>query len=97
MRELIANILIVSSVVFVALGVVGIYRFNTFYARALVASKVDTVGYLTLIFGVLLKHGLTFFSLKVAFILLITLIVNPLVTHSIVRSAYISGLKIGKR
>lgn len=97
MRELIGNLLIFTSVFFVALGVVGIYRFHNFYPRALVASKVDTVGYLTLILGVIIKSGLSFFSLKVLFILLITLIVNPLVTHAIVRSAYISGYRIGKR
>lgn len=96
MRDLIADVIIYLSLFFVSLGVIGIFRFKHFYSRALVAANVDTVGYLTLMFGVILKNGFSFFSLKVLFILIITFIVNPLVSHAIVRSAYISGYKIGK-
>lgn len=85
--------LILLGLFFAALGVLGIYRFDHFYSRALAASKVDTVGYITTLIGVCVKEGFTSFTLKVATILIITLLINPLVTHSIVRSAYISGYK----
>lgn len=88
--------IIIIGVVFVSIGVVGIYRFKNFYSRALVASKVDTVGYITLMIGVILRSGFNFFSAKVFVILLITMLINPLITHSIVRSAHISGYKVGK-
>lgn len=94
--EYIGNFLIGLSMIFIVIGVFGTYRFKNFYQRALISSNVDTVGYLTLMFGVIIKNGFSFFSLKVLFILLITLIINPLVSHAIVRSAYISGYKIGK-
>lgn len=96
MRIFIADLLIYLSLFFVSLGLIGVFRFKNFYSRALVAANVDTVGYLTLMFGVVLKNGFSFFSLKVLFILCITFIVNPLVSHALVRSAYISGYKIGK-
>ncbi|MGB5822605.1 MAG: monovalent cation/H(+) antiporter subunit G [Proteocatella sp.] len=96
MRDLIGNLIIFSGIMFVFIGVAGIYRFKNFYSRALMAANVDTVGYITLMMGVIVKQGLSLFSLKVFFILVITLIVNPLVSHAIVRSAYISGYKIGK-
>lgn len=96
MQDTIGTIIIIIGVLFVAIGVVGIYRFNNFYARALASSKVDTVGYLTLMIGVMVKNGFSFFSLKVFVILVISMIINPLITHSIVRSAHISGYKIGK-
>jgi multicomponent Na+:H+ antiporter subunit G len=96
MQETIGTLIIIIGVVFVAIGVIGIYRFDNFYARALVSSKVDTVGYLTLMIGVMIKNGFSFFSLKVFVILVITMIINPLITHSMVRSAHISGYKIGK-
>lgn len=96
MRETIGTLIIIIGVVFVAIGVIGIYRFDNFYSRALVSSKVDTVGYLTLMIGVIVKNGFGFFSLKVFVILVITMIINPLITHSMVRSAHISGYKIGK-
>ncbi|MGX8797336.1 monovalent cation/H(+) antiporter subunit G [Fusibacter sp. JL298sf-3] len=96
MHILIGDILIGASLIFVLIGVIGIYRFKQFYTRALVASNIDTVGYLTLLLGIVIRKGWGFFSLKVLLILVITLVVNPLVTHAIVRSAYISGYKIGK-
>jgi multicomponent Na+:H+ antiporter subunit G len=96
MRELISGIIIFIGIAFIALGIIGIYRFNNFYSRALVASKVDTVGYITIIIGVMIRHGFSYFTMKVFFILLITLIINPLITHSIVRSAFISGYKLRK-
>lgn len=96
MRAIIADIIIFIGIAFAGLGIVGIYRFKNFYSRALVASKVDTVAYITVLIGVCIKHGLSFFTLKVAFILVITLIINPLITHSVVRSAHISGYKLRK-
>lgn len=96
MLDKISMVIIIIGVVFVSIGVVGIYRFKNFYSRALVASKVDTVGYITLMIGVILRSGFNFFSAKVFVILLITMLINPLITHSIVRSAHISGYKVGK-
>lgn len=96
MWELISGIIIFIGILFIALGIVGIYRFKNFYSRALVASKVDTVGYITITLGIMIRHGFSYFTMKVLFILLITLIINPLITHSIVRSAFISGYKLRK-
>lgn len=96
MLDKISMAIIVLGVVFVSIGVIGVYRFKNFYSRALVASKVDTVGYITLMIGIVLRSGFNFFSAKVCVILLITMLINPLITHSIVRSAHISGYKIGK-
>ncbi len=94
--EYIGNFLIGLSLVFITMGVFGIYRFKNFYQRALISANIDTVGYITLMLGFIIKNGFSFFSLKVSFILFITLIINPLVSHAIVRSAYISGYKIGR-
>lgn len=90
------TIIIYIGLIFVAFGIVGLFRFDNFYTRALTASKVDTVGYITILFGVMLKSGFTFLSLKVGVLLVITLIINPLTTHMITRSAYVSGYTIKK-
>lgn len=89
--EIISYIIMSIGVAITAFGVVGIYRFKSFYPRILVASKVDTVGVITIIFGVALRHGFSFFSAKVLLIMCILLVVNPLVAHIITRSAYLSG------
>jgi len=94
MTDFIVNIIISLGLIFISFGVFGIFRFKTIYSRILVASKVDTVGFITIMIGVIVKQGISFFSLKVLLILIIVLIVNPLTTHSIVRSAYLSGYKL---
>ena len=90
------TIIIYIGLIFVAFGIVGLFRFDNFYTRALTASKVDTVGYITILIGVMLKSGFNFLTLKVGVLLVITLIVNPLTTHMITRSAYVSGYTIKK-
>jgi multicomponent Na+:H+ antiporter subunit G len=96
MNDIIGTIIIWIGISFIAIGVFGIYRFKNFYPRILVVSKIDTVGNITLMIGVVVKNGFTFFSLKVLLILLIMTVINPLSTHSIARSAYFSGYRIRK-
>ncbi len=96
MREIMGLLLIWIGILFIAMGVVGIYKFKNFYPRILVASKIDTVGNITLMLGVIIRNGMTFFSLKVLLILIIMIVINPLSTHSIARSAYYSGYKVRK-
>ncbi|MCK8059655.1 MULTISPECIES: monovalent cation/H(+) antiporter subunit G [unclassified Fusibacter] len=96
MLDFLGTLIIVLGLVFIAFGIIGIYKFKNFYPRILVASKIDTVGYITLMTGVMIKNGWSFFSLKVLIIVILMVIVNPLVTHSIARSAYYSGYKVRK-
>ena len=91
MQQLVGDIFIAIGIIFMVLGVIGIYKFNDFYARLLASSKVDTVGALTILIGVVIRHGFTYFSGKVAILIVIMLIFNPLVSHVLARSAYLSG------
>ncbi|MEN3186909.1 MAG: monovalent cation/H(+) antiporter subunit G [Atribacterota bacterium] len=91
MRVLLGNILIVIALGFIVCGVYGLFRFRHFYPRVLIASKVDTVGFITLMTGIMVKSGFNFFTLKVLIIVGFFVLTNPLATHSIARSAYKSG------
>ena len=91
---IIGYVLIGIGLVFIIFGVFGIYRFKDFYSRMLIASKIDTIGYITIIAGIIIKSGFNMFSLKVLLILLISLIINPVVNNAIVRSAYYSDYRI---
>ena len=82
------NILIIAGIVFMLLGIIGIFRLSTFYARILIAAKIDTVGSFTFIVGVAVKHGFGFFSLKLLLLAVLLLFINPLVTHMIARAVY---------
>ena len=92
--EIIGNIVIAIGVFFMLFGVIGIFRFKDFYHRILVASKIDTVGMITLLLGLAIRHGISFFSAKMVLMMIIVLILNPLVAHIMVRSAYRSGYKL---
>ena len=85
------NIIIAVGVIFMLFGVIGIIRYKNFYVRILVTSKIDTVGVITILIGTAVKHGLSYFSLKVLMMMAIVMIINPLTAHMIARSAYLSG------
>lgn len=94
MFDIIGNILIVISLVFIILGEIGLYRFKNFYSRILISSNIDSAGFILLMAGVICKFGFSWFSLKVFVISVIFLVINPVVSHFIVRSAHLSGYKI---
>ena len=88
--ELIGNIVIFIGLAFMAIGVVGLYKFKDFYLRLLVLAKIDTVGAITFMIGIIIRHGFSFFSLKVLLIMVLFLVLNPLTAHIIARASYLS-------
>ena len=92
MSGFVSWVLIVLALLFMALGLVGVFRFRTFYARILITAKVETMGFLTMMLGILVQTGLSYYSLRLVLVLLVVLVTNPLATHAIARSAYRSGL-----
>ena len=88
--EIIGHAIVVIGLIFIAFGIVGIYKFKTFYQRMLVAAKIDTVGTVTVILGMVMIHGVSMFSLRLVLILVILLLLGPLSTHVVARTAYTS-------
>jgi multicomponent Na+:H+ antiporter subunit G len=89
MFNLIGNLFILAGVFFIGFGIFGILKFKDFYARILIASKVDTVGFMSIMIGIIFKQGISFFSLKVMLILVSMIIINPVMTHTMARSAFV--------
>ena len=96
LQEIIGNIVIAAGLLFIFFGVVGIFKFENFYTRLLATSKTDTVGAITLIIGIAIRHGFSFFTGKVLLLGIIMLIFNPLIAHILARSAYLSGYDVEK-
>ncbi|MCL2592478.1 MAG: monovalent cation/H(+) antiporter subunit G [Defluviitaleaceae bacterium] len=92
--QIIGNILIGVSVAFMALGVFGIFKFDDFYKRVLIVSKIDTVGMLTLIIGLMLRHGFSFFSGKLLLIWIIMIVLSPLVAHIVLKASFQAGYRL---
>lgn len=91
-----ANIIIILGLFFMTLGVFGMFRFKDYYSRVLIAAKIDTVGFITILFGLILKYGVSYFSLKIILVAAFFIITNPIATHAITRSAYLTGYRIKK-
>jgi len=83
----IGNALIGLSVIFVMVGLFGVFRFENFYAKVLSSSKIDTVAMITLVIGVVLRNGFTWFSAKALLVMLFVMFINPIITSRVVLSA----------
>ena len=89
--------LICLGLLFGIVGIIGLLRFRSFYPRIAVTGKLDTIGFLLIMIGVVFIKGISFFSLKVILILAFGMITNPLATHAIARSAYKGGFGIKEK
>ncbi|TVR93503.1 MAG: cation:proton antiporter [Spirochaetaceae bacterium] len=94
MNILIGQILIGIGLVFITIGTFSLLRLGDFYTRILITSKIDSMGLITVIFGAMIISGWTFFTAKLAFILLFEMITAPIGAHAVARSAYRSGYQI---
>lgn len=96
MIDLLAYLLITIALIFMALGVIGLFRFKYFYSRILISAKIETVGFLTIMIGFTILSGLSYAAMKILLITLMVMITNPLSTHAIARSAFLSGYPINQ-
>lgn len=96
MIDLLAYLLVTIALIFMALGVIGLFRFKDFYSRILISSKIETVGFLTIMIGLIVLSGLTYATMKILLITLLVMVTNPLSTHAIARSAFLSGYTINQ-
>ena len=81
--QVIGDVFLVTAGVMVLLGLLGLYRFPAFRLRLLAASKIDTVAFILIIFGLCLHSGFTWFTAKALLILIVVLIASPIVTSAI--------------
>jgi multicomponent Na+:H+ antiporter subunit G len=91
MTEIIGNIIIIIALVFITIGIIGIHKYKNFYTRILLSTKIDTVGAITLLIGIAVKHGISFFTFKIVILIAIMMILDPLTSHIVTRSAHECG------
>lgn len=94
MMIMISNILLVLCWLYIAFGLVGIFRFKNVYARLLTGSKIDTAAMITLLTALMLRSGSWEFTAKLLVILLFIIVTTPVGSHIIARSAFDSGLPV---
>lgn len=92
----IGNIIIIIGLILMGFGVLGMFRFKDYFTRVLIGGKVDTVGFITILVGLIFKNGFSYFSGKILIVLVLYIVTNPIATHAITRSAHLSGYRIKK-
>lgn len=89
----IASILfVVTGIIFMLVGSIGIVRLPDFYSRTHSVSKSDTLGIIFVIIGLVIFEGFTQSSFKLLLIVLFIALSNPVGTHALARAAYKKGL-----
>ncbi|MFO7819532.1 MAG: monovalent cation/H(+) antiporter subunit G [Halanaerobacter sp.] len=67
---------------------IGMVRFVDFYIRLHILSKAVTGGAISILLGIIILRGASFYSLKLLVIILLLVITNPATSHAIAWSAY---------
>ncbi|MEA3238430.1 MAG: monovalent cation/H(+) antiporter subunit G [Candidatus Bipolaricaulota bacterium] len=86
---MISNVLIGLGLVFVAIGTIGILRFRDVYSRLQASGVSDNAGLGLILIGLIVRNGLSVDDLKLGLLLLLLLLTNPIITHSIAKSAFV--------
>lgn len=74
--------------VFVLIGTFGILRFRDIYSRLQASGVSDNAGVGLILLALMIEHGLDRFGLLLLALLVLILLTNPIVTHSIAKSAF---------
>lgn len=93
------SIQIVLSAIFIVLGLffmftgsLGLLRLPDFFTRTHAASKIDMLGVIFSIGGLMIYEGWTLTTLKLFLIFLFIVLANPIGSHALGKSAYDSGV-----
>jgi multicomponent Na+:H+ antiporter subunit G len=86
-----AMVLIGLGLAFLAVGTLGILRFRDVYSRLQASGVSDNAGLALLLVGLIVRQGWERADATLLLLLLLLLMTNPIVTHSIARSAFVRG------
>lgn len=91
-QNLVCIVFVVTGIIFILVGSIGIIRLPDFYSRTHSVSKSDTLGIIFVILGLVIYEGFTQSSFKLLLIGLFIALANPVGTHALARAAHLKGL-----
>lgn len=80
--------LYVAGMFFVMVGSIGLVRFDDLYFRLHASGVADNAGFSLILLGLIVRSGFTTPTIMLALLILLNLVTNPIVTHSIAKSAF---------
>ncbi len=87
MREILAYLIFLFGFGFLVIGTYGMSRSQDFFTNIALSSFFDTIGFSSMGIGLVVYLGFHIASLKLLTVLFLFLFLNPLVTHTLARSA----------
>lgn len=92
-QNILCILFVVTGILFMLAGSLGIVRLPDFYSRAHAAGTSDTLGVIFIIVGLIIYEGFTLVSLKLMLISIFIALANPIGTHALARAAFKKGEK----
>lgn len=92
-QNVFAILLMVGGTLFMLVGSIGINRMPDFYTRIHAAGKVDTLGIMLFLVGMIVFEGFTLNSAKLLLIVAFVAFTSPVASHALARRALLFGLK----
>ena len=93
LQPIIGQAVILLGLLVTGFGVYAVLRLDGFYTRVVVTSKVEAMGFVTIIIGAMIVTGMEVALLKLLVILLFELITVSVSAHAVARSAWKSGYR----
>ncbi len=85
--------LILVGLFFLFVAAIGVLRLPDVYTRSHAVSLTDSLGAFFMLGGLALYEGFSTNLVKILVVLVLLYLLNPVITHATVRSAYRSGLQ----
>ena len=89
----IAVSLIVVGLFFLVVGSIGMLRLPDVFARAHALSLTDSLGAVFVLLGLVVYQGLNMNLVRILVVLALIYLLNPVISHAIIRAALRSGVK----
>lgn len=93
MIELAAMALMTTGLFFLLVGAIGMVRFPDVFSRSHAVGLTDSVGALFSLSGLALYQGFNGNMVRVLLVLALLYLLNPVMTHAMLRAALRSGVK----
>ena len=85
--------LIVFGLFFLIVGSIGMLRLPNVFVRAHALSLTDSLGAVLVLAGLAVYQGFSMNFLKIAIVLVLVYLLNPVISHATIRAAHRAGMR----
>jgi multicomponent Na+:H+ antiporter subunit G len=92
--KIVTDIILSLSWIFIIFGMVAVFKLKNMYSRILAATTIDTVASLLMLIALFFTVDSFKFVIRIILLILFLFITNPISSHVIIRSAFITGIPV---